>query len=408
MERPQYLADYLFDWQTLGVLLEGHSVVDAASYVGRLTRREDVDAFLAGYGFDLENPIVAAELFGNYQEALQFIRKYFLKEGNPEGLDLSLPHSFLQLVDIRQLFLMATGYSGKVSPEEIQWASVILKVMHTVTHADKDLRHSYLPTIQQQIFDRFYRYLRRDDQGQLFLGRSVEEGIALSEFQTKPLKSRESIILKLLHKAEYVAEELFDRVGLRIVTKNRLDALKVIQFLFENYIIIPQNIKPSRSHNSLLNLEKFRKHYGVALKSAMRGGWSEEQFTKALEVALDESKFSVEEIVNDNVNSSKKYEAIHFTCRQLIHYVNPLYQDLVQLKRLSKKCSDGNEVGKKVNSLNLSLLEKEVKFFYPFEIQVTDAESHRNNTQGEAAHSGYKKVQQKKAMQRLFSSFIKS
>ena len=37
--------------------------------------------------------------------------------------------------------------------------------------------------------------------------------------------------------AENVAEELFDRVGVRFVTQNRFDTLRVIRFLLEKNIV---------------------------------------------------------------------------------------------------------------------------------------------------------------------------
>ena len=104
--------------------------------------RDQVYDFLGGYGFDLKNPVESAELFGNYQEAIQFIKRYFLKEGNPEGLPLSIPSFLYTLTDISELFLLATGKSGaKPNLEEELWAGVVLKVMHTILHADKDLRY---------------------------------------------------------------------------------------------------------------------------------------------------------------------------------------------------------------------------------------------------------------------------
>ena len=37
--------------------------------------------------------------------------------------------------------------------------------------------------------------------------------------------------MKLLHKPGSVAEELFDRVGLRFITHHRVDAIRVVHFL---------------------------------------------------------------------------------------------------------------------------------------------------------------------------------
>ncbi|MBP9673828.1 MAG: TIGR04552 family protein [Bacteriovoracaceae bacterium] len=404
MERPHYFSKYIFDWEMLDVLLEGKSTIDASSYLGRFKSAEEVEQFVAGYGFNLGDPIIAGEFFGNFQEAVQFIKRYFLKEGNPEeGLDLTFPISIFKIRDIKELFLMASGYSGKVTPEESLWATIVLKVMHTVTHADKDLRHRYFSTIQQQIFDGFYKFLLRDENGNLFFGKKEQpaDWIPIADFQTKPKKSRDSIILKLLHKVENVAEELFDRIGLRIVTHNRLDCLRVIQFLCENYTIIPQNIKPSRSHNSYINLVDFRRKHHQVYKQSLRNNWNEKTFIENLEKELLASKKKVDK--KENEHSLKYYESMHFTCRQLINYRNPFMAEFNQLRRMAiDEKNPTNPLIQKILSLDTSLITNEVRFFYPFEVQVTDKFSHEKNTQGQASHKQYKKNQGRKAMKRLF------
>ena len=142
--------------------------------------------------------------------------------------------------------------------------------MHTILHTDKDLRSSYFSTIQQQIFDRFYKLIWRDDQDNLFLGEKGSDNVVpLLDFVTKSKKSRESVIIKLLHKAENVAEELFDRVGVRIVTKDRVDTLRAIRILIENNVVIPHNIKPSRSINTIIDIDKFKDIHQSLVKMAL-------------------------------------------------------------------------------------------------------------------------------------------
>ena len=108
-------------------------------------------------------------------------------------------------------------------------------------------------------------------------------GIPIVEFETKAKKTRESIIIKLLHKQENVAEELFDRIGIRVVTEKKVDTLRVIRFMQKNYIIMANNIKPSRSQNSLFDLEEFKKGYNSVVKEALKTNMPEEGFAKQLE-----------------------------------------------------------------------------------------------------------------------------
>ena len=82
--------------------------------------------------------------------------------------------------------------------------------------------------------------------------------VNLVEFQAKPKKTRDSTLMKLLHKPESVAEEVFDRIGIRFVTQSRTDAVRVIHFLEQSNVIVAENIKPSRSRNTLVDTGAFK------------------------------------------------------------------------------------------------------------------------------------------------------
>jgi uncharacterized protein (TIGR04562 family) len=366
--------------------------------------RDQVYDFLGGYGFDIKNPVESAELFGNYQEAIQFIKRYFLKEGNPEGLPLSVPSFLYSLTDISELFLLATGKSGaKPNLEEELWARVVLKVMHTILHADKDLRYRYFSVIQQQIFDRFYKYVVRDEENNLWIKNDHGFVIPLVDFQTKAKKTRESIIIKLLHKQENVAEELFDRIGVRIVTKTKVDSLRVLKFLVTNYVVMINNIKPSRSQNTLVDLDALKRRKNTLLKQCYRQGWTEERYLKELEQLVE---MCVPQRGSEhNQHSSQEYRAIHFTGRQLIKYRNPFMAHFNDVRKAALQDKE-NPLAKQLLALDTTPISRDVRFFYPFEVQITDEASHQQNTQGEASHQEYKKSQVKSAMRRIFKPLI--
>jgi uncharacterized protein (TIGR04562 family) len=65
-----------------------------------------------------------------------------------------------------------------------------------------------------------------------------------------------------------------------------------------------------------------------------------------------------------------------------------------------------NPVSQALLHLDTSAISRDVRFFYPFEVQITDYESHLKNTQGEASHVEYKKSQLKSAMKRIFRPII--
>ncbi len=403
-QRPSYLADYAFNWETFDVVCSGKSSLDATNYLTELFDKNQVAKFLDGYGFDISDPVESAELFGIFQEAMQFIKRYFLKEGNPEGLDLKIPRFLYTITNISELFLAATGhYSVKLKTEDQLWAGVVLKVMHTLLHTDKDLRYRYYSTIQQQIFDRFYKFIHRDEENRLFLKNETGTTIPLYDFQTKAKKTRDSIVIKLLHKQENVAEELFDRIGVRIITYNKLDALRVIKFLHRNNVIMINNIKPSRSQNTLVDLSKLRMKIFTLYKNAIRQNLEEDVFYQSLNTLIDECYSGKSH--SDNRHTLDEYRAIHFTGRQLIKYRNPFMSSFNEVRKQALKDKE-NPVSQALLNLDTSAISRDVRFFYPFEVQITDYQSHVKNTQGEASHVEYKKSQLKSAMKRIFRPII--
>ncbi|MDP7321339.1 MAG: TIGR04552 family protein [Bacteriovoracaceae bacterium] len=406
MRRAEFYDSFNFNWETLDIMASGTSSLDAKNYLSNFKTREEALNFLEGYGYNLDDPIQNAEMFGNFQEAIQFIKKYFLKEGNPDGLDLTVPNVFYSITDVAELLLIATGNSeNEITVEDSYWASILLKVMHTILHLDKDLRYRYFSTIQTQIFDRFYKYLVREGDDLFLETEDKKVRIPLVDFETKSKKTRESIIIKLLHKKENVAEELFDRIGIRFITFKKVDCLRVLKILDQNYTITVNNIKPSRSQNSLIDLECFKKDYLKIVKESMKGQLSEEDFLKKIEEYTESCLFS-EMSYKNNKHSSAEYKAIHFTCRQLIKYQNPFYQEFNKVRNFAKKNDPNNEVTRRLLSIDATNIANEVRFFYPFEVQITDIKSHEQNTAGEASHLEYKKSQVIYARDRLFKNLL--
>ena len=75
-KNKKYFDKYKLSWEILKVFLDGASPLDIHSFMGQLKNEDQVAPFMAGYGFDIDNPVQNAELFGIFQENLQFIKKY--------------------------------------------------------------------------------------------------------------------------------------------------------------------------------------------------------------------------------------------------------------------------------------------------------------------------------------------
>ncbi len=90
MKGSQLKARYDFRSDVLDVIVSGKSAIDTPFQTPVLDL-EQAEGFLRSYGYDLEDPVAMGELLGNFQEAVNFIRKHFLQPENPEGLKFEIP-----------------------------------------------------------------------------------------------------------------------------------------------------------------------------------------------------------------------------------------------------------------------------------------------------------------------------
>lgn len=418
MEGQSHLDDYLASLRlsrdVLDVMLRGKSAIDSRGGMLPTRTPEAAQRFIAGYGYNIEDPIQAAELLGVYHEAIRFIQRYFLRPGNPEGLELQVPPVFYEVNDIRKLFVYSTDKAIEHATRT-NWACSIIRVMHTIVHLDKDFREDYFPTVQKQVFDRFYKEIHNQD-GKIFLGDPKGENpIELKYFQTKPRKERDSKILKLLHKAENVAEDVYDQIGVRFVTSSRMECLRVLKYLRDHHVVMPANIKPSRSRNSLVDPFLYRRVWREARSAVQKGDL---QSTEAIDFfierkLLEEQDRRMAERTDHeerreprNLFTADSYTAIQFTCRQLIKWRNPVYEEVKRLKQKLKETEDP-ELRKSAERLDISSLAKEQLFFYPYEVQIMDARGYDEAMSGSASHNAYKAAQIQVAAMRVMGNLAK-
>jgi uncharacterized protein (TIGR04562 family) len=405
-ELLEYMKTLRLGREVMNLMLRGKSVID--SHHGLPLRTlEAADEFLARYGYSLENPVERAEVHGNYHESLRFIRKYFLKPENPEGADLEIPRTFQELTDMRLLFLWAADKSQ----EEIlraRWACAILRVMHVISHLDKDLRHDFFPEIQKQIFDLFYKEIHSSED-RLYLGKpGSEDAVELDKFQTKPRKTRDSVILKLLHKKETLAEDVFDQIGVRFITKTRVGTVRVLKYLRDRYIVMSMNMRPSRSRNNLIDPRLYRRTWRELHQAVQRGEITDrDQIYNKLDQAIADGYAEAQkEIGEHNPFSRAEFHSIQFTCRQLIKYRSPAYDELKNLRSHLKAHGD-DEAKRLLERLDFGQLAKEQRFFYPFEVQILDKDNYEAAESGAASHASYKAAQTKMAMKRVLGHLLK-
>jgi uncharacterized protein (TIGR04562 family) len=169
-----------------------------------------------------------------------------------------------------------------------------------------------------------------------------------------------------------------------------------VKYLKDKMVIMPPNIKPSRSRNTLIKLDEFRARLGDLLGRVDRQEVNEEQLCAELEKAVRPPAVNP-----DNPHSSEHYRAIQFTCRQLIKMRNPLYDDLKEMKHLARAKLAHEDLQKITERIDLKSIQREFRFFYPFEVQVVDQKSAEENERGRSAHSEYKRAQGMTALKRV-------
>ncbi len=225
------------------VILGGESSID----MGGLNIRDHRSArlFARNYGYDLEIPAQRAHVVQVYGDAMEFLGAAIL-DGHLEAIPLEIR----MLKDPEDLLVWA---SFRPQDQLSHWACVVLRVMHTLFHIDHNVNLRYLKDIQAQVFEPYDRFLVPLDDGTFVLRGDYE--VPLVAVERKENKDRASMLLKMLHKPENVAETIYDQIGIRFVAQDRLGVLLVIRFLLDHHVLMPTHIKPSRSRNLLVDLE---------------------------------------------------------------------------------------------------------------------------------------------------------
>lgn len=334
-----------FPWDTLRSILGGRSAVD----VPRLHCEDlrSAEAFLECYGFDWTEPSHREELEVFRADAVAFLEDELLD-------DEEILPEVRQQTDPRQLLVWAS--SRESSPRQ-SWTCALLRIAHTLAHCRSHFNETYGEQIRSQILQRFEPHLHITSGG-LLLG-DGPDAVELVDFEVKASKPVRSVALKLLHKVENVAEDVFDRVGVRFITRERFDTLLAVRYLRENNVFMFTNVKPSRSRNTLIDFDWLQDLTSSLNTEVAEGRMTEAEYLEMLRSAVAAKEYPSGPSPGINPHSAASYHSLQFTCRQMIRVAT----------------ADG---------------EEEIRFFFPFEIQVLDDESYRRSRSGYASHDLYK------------------
>jgi uncharacterized protein (TIGR04552 family) len=334
--------------EALRLVLRGGSVIDWRKLDFRSLA--EVDAFLRLNLFDLEEARDERRLRAVLAQAVEYLRSAF-------GYRVAGPVAHPE--DLRHLFLLA---SGTLEPRRYRRiACVVLKVMHVIHHLEARELLFRTPIREADLAERVHRRIMAEAERMRALG------LPVLEFRGN-VKTRESLVTKLLAKKESVAAQVFDRVRYRVVTERPEQIPPVVLHLARH--LFPFNYAvPGQVQNSL-----FR--FGDLLRAHPRGA----ELAAELQLPLDAEGRDPAEPRNQF--SGRDFRVLNFVADVPVR-IDELLPPLDPM---------ADELGSVVFAL--------------VEFQVLDAGTARQNELGEASHERYKRRQLKQVLRRLSRGLV--
>jgi uncharacterized protein (TIGR04552 family) len=330
----------LGDLERMRLILGGASVIDWRRL--HFQTRDEVDQYLRLCLFEPDDPFDRARLQRILDEAVGYLRTTFR---------YVVAEEVAQPAHVHDLFLLASGV-GDSKLRRI--ACLVLKVMHVVHHVEaRGLLHrarvseDELCQLVTQRVDNCMAQLRREGFPVVAAAGSV--------------KTRHSLITKLLAKKETLAAQIYDRVRYRVVTDDRDHVLPVLVRLCD--LLVPFNfVVPGQTQNTL-----------ICFRELLRDWPSLRSMTPQLQVGLLEE----EEEPEQNEFSGDSYKVLNFVAELP-----------VRLPERAVDVGDGRIV------------------FCMVELQLVDRETSLANERGENAHLRYKRRQLRKVLRRLSRGLV--
>ncbi len=337
----------LGDLEVIRLILRGSSVVDWRRL--HFQAPAEVDDFLRLNQFELSDPRDERRLRSVLAQAVEYLRKAF---GYRVAEPVARPR------DIRELFLLA---SGAIEPRRYRRIGcVVLKCMHVVHHLEARELLFRTAIREADLAERVDRRVTAEARRMRQLGLPVVEFVG-------NVKTRSSLVTKLLAKRETVAAQIFDRVRYRIVTERQDQIPSILHHLGRT--LFPFNyVVPGQTQNTLVRFRDVLARHPDA--KAIVG---------ELQAPLDVEARDVRPV---NLFSGRQYRVLNFVVDlpvridEMLPPAGPLVEDL----------------GRIVFSL--------------VEFQIVDAATAKRNEEGESSHARYKRRQGRNVLRRLSRGLV--
>lgn len=356
---------FSLNWSYLNAIASGVSAIDLGALA--LRNLQDARQFVREYGFDLDQPAAPALIARVHREAVDFIAATFLEPGQA-GL---IPPAVAQPDEPLQLLVYAS-MRGQHADVLRLWSCAVLKVMHGIFYIDNNLKLRHFSAIREQVFASLDEVIHCD--GEHYFLTDGEVCLPLLHFERKNNKGRNSILLKLLQKAAYLAADIFDHLGVRLIFTTRFECLLALRTLQRAHLLSVTNVDAQRTRNTLLDLDAAKQVF-IKYRALLERS---EDYPEQLLRIMDEELLALSQPQTrcDNPHSGAGFNSIQVTVRKMIH-VPP-------------------------DTLACGEQDYGVGFFFEYEIQLMDKASHDRSLSGPASHDAYKRRQVDTARLRVF------
>lgn len=357
---------FSLNWGYLTAITSGQSAIDLTSLA--LRNLHDARQFAREYGFDLDQHATLLRVVRAHREAVQFILEHFV---DPAHAAL-MPPEVRFCDDPLLLLVYASQRGGQIDLVRL-WSCAVLKVMHGIFYIDSDLKLRHFTTIREQIFSSLDAVIERE--GDQYYLSDGDGGLRLPllHYDRKSHKGRNSILLKLLQKAAYLAADIYDHLGVRMTFNTRFECLLALHTLQCVHLVSVTNVDPQRTRNTLLDLDAAKQVF-VKYRAMLDRS---DGYPAALLQKMDEEliALSQQQTRSDNPHSGTGFNSLQVTLRKMIHLRGAD----------TEHPHDGD-----------------IDFFFEYEIQLMDRASHERSLSGPASHDAYKKRQVDTARIRVF------
>ena len=227
--------------------LFGESIVDLTEF--QFPNEDAVNTFLRLHGYDADNPLDMAALWGVHADAVQYLTEVHRYQ---------LPGKVVAPDSIQQLFLNAGGALS----EEARFACLCLKSMHIYNH----LRSREIVFNARVSEAELFGYLSTK------VFRVLDEirhaGVKVTEFSAGK-KKRMSLANKLMAKRDTLATHIFDKQRFRIVVESKDALVYALLELLDR--LVPFNyVMPGQSENRILRPDHIASALNLDLRDVQR------------------------------------------------------------------------------------------------------------------------------------------